>query len=311
MKPIGKIAIIGVGQVGGAAANAMILAPVATEILLVDCDISRRDAQVQDLTDVAYSRKGGTRVRAASYTEAAQCDIVIITAGSKHFVGQPRLDYTSRNISIIQNIMKAMVPFNKNTILIVVSNPVDLLTSIVQKMSGVPKGQVLGSGTFLDSIRVRGMVAKELKVAANSIDLYVLGVHGESQVTLWSQAKLGGIPFDKVMLAKNLDYDKIAGECRDQAQLVMQQKGSRPFGIGSVVAGTCTSILMDKRNIRPLSHFQPEYGCCFSLPALIGRQGVIGTMHMPLNEKEEAMISVSAKDLRKHLDNISEDFEWL
>lgn len=122
---------------------------------------------------------------------------------------------------------------------------------------------------------------------------------------------IGGIPIAEAMPAESLDYGKILGECRDRTQLIMQHKGSRPLGIASVVAGTCTSILQDKRNIRPLSHFQPEYGCCFSLPALIGRQGIIGTMHMPLDQEEEAKIDESAKDLKKRLDNISDDSEWL
>uniref|UniRef100_A0A8H7K7B8 Glycosyl transferase family 1 domain-containing protein n=1 Tax=Bionectria ochroleuca TaxID=29856 RepID=A0A8H7K7B8_BIOOC len=124
----------------------------------------RIDSQVRDLADVAFSQKEDTNVRAATYAEAAQCDIIVITAGSKHFIGQPSMDYTDRNISIVRSIMKEMSPFRSDAIIIVVANPVDLLTSIVQELSGLPRHQVLGSGTFLESIRLRGIVASELKV---------------------------------------------------------------------------------------------------------------------------------------------------
>ncbi|CAI6089416.1 unnamed protein product [Clonostachys chloroleuca] len=284
MRTNSKIAIVGVGQVGGAVANAIILTSITNEVLLVDTDVSRRDSQVRDLADVAFSQKEDTNVRAATYAEAAQCDIIVITAGSRHFI--------------------------------VVANPVDLLTSIVQELSGLPRHQVLGSGTFLESIRLRGIVASELKksnvlidvqVAANSIDIYVLGVQGESQVTAWSMARLGGSPLSKAMPPKSLDFDKIADECRERAQMIMQVKGATPYGIASVVASTCRSILLDKRNVRPLSHFQPEFGCCFSLPALIGRQGVIGTIHLALDDAEDAHIRDSAKKLKGRLESVKEN----
>uniref|UniRef100_A0A8H7KD83 L-lactate dehydrogenase n=1 Tax=Bionectria ochroleuca TaxID=29856 RepID=A0A8H7KD83_BIOOC len=304
MSSASKIAIVGVGQVGGAVANAIILTSLANEVLLVETEFSRRASQVQDLADVAFSRKEDTAVRAASYKEAAQSDIIIITAGSKHFIGQPSMDYTDRNISIVRGIMKEMSPFRSDAIIIVVANPVDLLTSIVQELSGLPRHQVLGSGTFLDSVRLRGIVASELKVAASSLDIYVLGVQGESQVTAWSTARLGGSTLTKALPPHSLGFDKIADECRERAQAIMQVKGATPYGIASVVASTCRSILLDKRNVRPLSHFQPEFGCCFSLPALIGRQGVIGTIHLALDDAEDARIRDSARKLKGRLESI-------
>jgi L-lactate dehydrogenase len=120
-------------------------------------------------------------------------------------------------------------------------------------------------------------------------------------------AKVGGSPIAQALPLSSIDYNKISDECRERAELIMRAKGSTPYGIGSVVASTCTSILMDKRNIRPLSHFQPEFGCCFSLPALIGKQGIIGAIHMPLNDEEKAKISDSATKLKRRLETIRED----
>jgi L-lactate dehydrogenase len=190
-KPISRIAIIGVGQVGAAAAYALILGSVANELLLVDIKVDLRDGQVRDLSDVAYSCNSGTRVRAATYHEAGQCDIVVITAGSKYSIGKgsdgERLiifcpkgasshDYSGqnniqlmfRNIAIVRSAVRAMKPFRSDAILLVVANPVDLLTSLAQELSGLPPSQVLGSGTFLDSVRLRGMLADKAEVRAHN-----------------------------------------------------------------------------------------------------------------------------------------------
>ncbi|KAH7131030.1 lactate dehydrogenase/glycoside hydrolase [Dactylonectria macrodidyma] len=308
MKPEPQIAIIGVGQVGGAAAYAIILASIAAELLLVDIDIDLRDGQTQDLSDVAYSSNSGTRVRAATYHEAAQCDIVVITAGSKHTIGQTTIDYTSRNISIVRNIIEAMRPFRSDTILLVVANPVDLLTSIAQELSGLPASQVLGSGTFLDSVRLRGLMADQVGVAAKSIDIHVLGVHGDPQVVAWSAATIGGIPIDKSLLPNTLNRAELSDECKNRSRSIVRAKGATPFGIGSIVSSMCSSILLDKRNVRPVSHFQPKFGCCFSLPSVLGRKGVVSTISVSLDSDEEADMAKSVKELKESIDWVHQGF---
>ncbi|KAL5344864.1 hypothetical protein ACLOAV_010261 [Pseudogymnoascus australis] len=306
-KPIFRIAIVGVGQVGAAAAYALILGSVASELLLVDVKVDLRDGQVRDLSDVAYSRNSGTRVRAATHHEAGQCDIVVITAGSKYSIGQTRIEHMYRNIATIRSAVKAMKPFRSDTILLVVANPVDLLTSLAQELSGLPTSQVLGSGTFLDSVRLRGLLAAKAGVAANSIDLYVLGVHGDSQVVAWSTATIGGVPIDKSLLPNTFNRAELANECKHRSQSIIQAKGATPFGIGSIVSSICSSILLDKRNVRPISHFQLEFSCCFSLPVVLGRKGIMRTIQMPLNSDENADIAKSAKTLRSIIEQVNED----
>ncbi|RYC79367.1 hypothetical protein BFJ63_vAg17747 [Fusarium oxysporum f. sp. narcissi] len=169
-----RVAIIGVGEVGGAVAYSLALNSIASELLLVDLDLNLRNAQIEDLSDVIYSTNSSTRVRPATYREAAQSDLVVIAAASKHtlgkrilafvtglwfFQGQTTVDYTSRNTSMIREVMGAMKPFRPDTVLLVVANPVDLLTSIAKDMSGLPPSQVIGTGTTLDTYRLRGMVA--------------------------------------------------------------------------------------------------------------------------------------------------------
>jgi len=308
MNSVLQVAIVGVGQVGGAAAYSLILTSFVSELLLVDIDIDLRDGQVRDLSDVAYSCNSSTHVRAASHHEAAKADIVVITAGSKHMIGQTTIDYTSRNMSIVREVVETMKPFRSDTILLVMSNPVDLLTSLAHELSGLPTCQVLGSGTFLDSVRLRGLVAMRAGVAANSIDIYVVGVHGNPQVVAWSTATVGGVPMNNSISPDVLDRAELADECKHRSQSIIRAKGSTPFGLGSIVSSLCSSILLDKRNVRPVSHFQPDFGCCFSLPAVLGRKGVMSTIQMPLDRDEEANIAESAKELRKTIDWIHRDY---
>ncbi|KAL4983337.1 hypothetical protein BDW68DRAFT_169183 [Aspergillus falconensis] len=309
-KCISRIAIIGVGQVGAAAAYALILGSVADKLLLVDTRAEWRDGQVRDLTDVAYTNGSKTRVHAAGYREASQCDIVVITAGSKISYGQTPLDYLYRNTGILRSIVNEMRPFRSDTILLVVANPVDLLTSLAKELSGLPPSQVLGSGTFLDSVRLRGLLADKASIAQSSIDLYVLGIHGDTQVAVWSTATIGGVPLDKALPSASADVDKasLARECRNRARSIVGAKDATPLGIGSVVSSICSSILQDKRNVRPISHFQSEFGCCFSLPVVLGRTGVIQEVPATLSTKEQEAIAKSAKELKSTLDRVQEQY---
>ncbi|KAL5590148.1 hypothetical protein BFJ69_g16225 [Fusarium oxysporum] len=308
MNLVSQIAIVGVGQVGGAAAYSIILTSFVSELLLVDIDIDLRDGQVRDLSDVAYSCNSSTRVRAASHHEAAKADIVVITAGSKHMIGQTTIDYTSRNMSIVREVVETMKPFRSDTILLVVSNPVDLLTSLAHEISGLPTSQVLGSGTFLDSVRLRGLMAMRAGIAANSIDIHVLGVHGNSEVVAWSAATVAGVPINTSIPPNILDRVELADECKHWSQSIIRAKGSTPFGLGSIVSSLCASIFLDKRNVRPVSHFQPDFGCYFSLPAVIGKKGVMSTIQMTLDSDEEAHIAKSAKELSETIDWINRNY---
>jgi L-lactate dehydrogenase len=191
-----------------------------------------------------------------------------------------------------------MKPLRSDTILLLVANPVDALTYFAQQYAGLPKTQVLGSGTFLDSARLRGILANKAEVAASSIDAYVLGEHGESQFVAWSCASIGGVPLDKVCTSK-LDKDAIAEETKNKATSIIENKGVTNYGIGAVAASICKSILFDQRNIRPVSHWQEDLGVCLSLPAVLGRKGVVRTVPMPLSQEEKGKLDASAKTLRE------------
>jgi len=302
--PTARIAIVGVGQVGAAAACALILGSVAGELLLVDVKTDWRDAQVRDLSDVAYSINSGTRVRAATHHEAGQCDMVVITAGSKWSIGETNVQHTQRNVSIMRSVVRAMTPFRPDTVVLVVSNPVDLLTSIAQELSGLSKSRVFGSGTSLDSMRIRGLLADKAKVAADSIHLPVLGIHGDFQVVAWSTATINGEPIDKFFPRDAFKRADLENESKHRSESIICAKGATPFGLGSIVSSICSSVLCDKRDARPVSHFQSEFNCCFSLPAILGREGVMRTIEMTLDSDEQASITRSAKRLRDTVERI-------
>ncbi|KAM6510183.1 hypothetical protein FALCPG4_017808 [Fusarium falciforme] len=297
-----QTAIVGVGQVGGAAAYALILSSLASELLLVDTDIERRNGQVQDLRDVAYGCNSGTHIREATHQEAAKADMIVVTAGSKHTIGQTNLDYTSRNMSIIREAMDWMKPLRPDTILFIVANPNDLLTSLACELSDLPPSQVFGSGTYLDSVRLRGLVAERSGVSADKIDISVLGVQGDSEVLAWSTATINGTPIDKSAAADTLDREQLAYECKHRSRSIIRAKGATPFGLGSVVASICASVLLDKGDVHPVSHYQKELGCCISLPAAIGRHGVVGTLQRPLDSEEESKIARSSAELKEMIE---------
>jgi L-lactate dehydrogenase len=206
-----------------------------------------------------------------------------------------------RNKSILESAISDMQPLRSDTILLLVANPVDALTYFAQQFAGLPKQQVLGSGTFLDSARLRGILADKAEVAASSIDAYVLGEHGESQFVAWSCASIGGVPLDKVTASK-LDKHAIAEDTKNKATNIIENKGVTNYGIGAVAASICKSVLFDQRNIRPVSHWQEDLGVCLSLPAVLGRKGVVRTVEMPLSGEEKSKLAESAKALKEMIE---------
>ncbi|KIW99624.1 L-lactate dehydrogenase [Rhinocladiella mackenziei CBS 650.93] len=298
-----RIAILGAGSVGSAIALCLILNPVASEVLLVDLNIALRDAQVKDLGDATTYHGavggGGVRIRSGTHKEAGQCDIVVISAGAKQRHGESRTDLLGRNLAILRSATNDMKPFREDTVILLVANPVDVLTYFAQKYSGLPKGQVIGSGTFLDSARLRGILADKIGVDAGSVDAYVLGEHGESQMVAWSCITIGAVPLDQCLPPNTaINRKGIAAETKDKAAKIIEAKGATAYGIGALSASICKSILFDQRNVRPISHWVEELGCCLSLPVVLGRRGIVRSLNMPLNQEEKNMLAKSADALR-------------
>lgn len=211
-----------------------------------------------------------------------------------------------------------MRPFGLNTILLLVSTPVDVLTTLAQQLSGLPHSQVMGSGTFLDTVRLRRVLADKfevrisspldrfsklcwtaLQVANSSINAYVLGEHGDSQFVAWSLASIDAVPIDEALPPHTFNRIELAEACKHEGQRIIDTKGAMAFGIGSVVSSICSSIIFDKRDVHPISHLHPDMGCCVSLPVVLGRKGIIKTVPLVLSSEEEARLAHSGKIVRE------------
>ena len=196
-----------------------------------------------------------------------------------------------------------MSPISPHTILLLVANPVDILTQFARQLSGLPESQVLGTGTSLDSARLRGILADEAQVAPNSIDAYVLGEHGDSQFVAWSSAAVGATPLALAMGDASGGVTdefraRVEKHTRGAAAAIIEAKGCTAYGIGAVAASICKYILFDSRTVRPVSFFQPELGCCLSMPAVLGRRGIVRAMPIELDERERGALESCARGLR-------------
>jgi L-lactate dehydrogenase len=295
-----RVAIVGAGSVGATIAYALLLQKVTSEIVLVDIDEEVVRGQVLDLSDASFI--SSTQIRAGNYKEAGQCDIVVVTAGAKQREGETRTELIERNYKILQSVLGSMKPFNPNIIVLLVANPVDVLTHIAQQLSGLPKNQVFGSGTFLDSARLRHKLAQILKVAENAIHSYVLGEHGDSQVIAWSCARVAGKPLLDIPEIQALDKEAVAKEISGKAYEIIKLKGATYFGIGGCVSSLVHCILLNQRHIRPLSVYCEQYDTVLSMPAVLGENGVERVIDVPLSEDEAIKLKQSAAALKSICD---------
>ncbi|KAH8602190.1 lactate dehydrogenase/glycoside hydrolase [Bisporella sp. PMI_857] len=291
-----KVAIIGAGSVGGAIAQALILRRVVAEIILVDINANVCLAQVNDLSDCAHL--SNCKVTHGDSKAAGQADIIIVSAGAKQNPGETRLDLIKKNIHVLRSVIEGMQPIRPDAILLLVSNPVDVLTFFAQKLSGLPQNQVFGSGTLLDSIRLKGMLAKLAGVAETSISAWVIGEHGDSQCVAWSSANCSGVPIDQLFPLDAAKKKEIADITEHKAYEIIKHKGFTSFGVAAIVVTICESIIFDHRQVVPLSTWHEDMGCCLSLPVVLGRGGVLSTIPLKLDDKERSLIENSAKSLK-------------
>lgn len=292
-----RVAVIGAGSVGATIAYALLMRKVASEILLVDIVPEVVSGQVLDLSDSAFL--GSTVIRGGTYEEAGQCDVIVITAGAKQNPGESRTELIGRNYKILSSVIGSMQPIQKDAILMLVANPVDILTSIAQKLSGLPKKQVFGSGTYLDSGRLRLLLSQKLNVSEVSIHAYVLGEHGDSQFIAWEAAHVGGKPLLSFPAIQQLDKEQVAKEVSGKAYEIIKLKGATYFGIAACVSSLTQCILLNQRHIRPLSVYHEKLGAVLSVPAVIGRNGIEEIFDIPLAKEEQAKLEQSAATLKE------------
>ena len=311
-----KIGIIGAGNVGATAAYAMVMRGVGREIVLVDLNKERAQAEADDILH-AVPFANPLDVSAGDYADLKGSQVVVITAGASQRPGESRLHLLGRNAGVFQQIIPSVLDAAPEAVLLIATNPVDIMTHLAARFAserGVPKSRVIGSGTTLDTARYRALLGRYLGVDARHIHGYVIGEHGDSEVLTWSLASVGGIPLEEYCRRINFDLcdaqEKIDAQVRGAAYAIIEGKGATFYGIGSALARIVEAILNDQRAIlticTPVDEVAGVRDVTVSLPHLVGGQGDMATFPLPIAEEEREKLRASAEVVRQAIDELDE-----
>ncbi len=293
-----KVAIIGAGAVGSTIAYALMLKNIVSEIILLDVDSKRCAGEVKDLSD-ALVFSYTSNIYQGTYEDAKKADIIIVAAGKPQKPGQTRIELIDANIPIFKSILDNLAGLNPEALLLVVANPLDVLTLYAHKHFELPAAQMLGAGTFLDSQRLKHFLASDFSVCEESIQAYVIGEHGDSQVVAWSSVSIGGAPIDRWGVSPE-KKEQIALAVKNEAYEIIQAKGATFYGIALCVATLCEYILFNKKIIVPVSWYHEKYRVCLSLPVVLGNRGVERVIELGLTSYELEQLEKSATLLRSY-----------
>jgi L-lactate dehydrogenase len=307
-----RVAVVGCGHVGATAAYALVLGGVAHEVVLVDKNPECAEGEAMDLQH-AVPLGRPVRVWAGDYREAAQADIAVISAGVGGRPGETRLDLLGRNVVVIREVMRDLLAAGFGGIVLMTTNPVDVLAQVAQEESGLPAGRVISSGTVLDTARLRSMLGEQLGIEARSIHAHIVGEHGDSEVAAWSSARIAGVPLREYCERAGVpvDFDDVLRRVRTAAPEIIRHKGYTSTAIASCVARICEAILRDEHTVLPVSTMTTgQYGVegvYLSLPCVVGRAGVERVIEIPLDETETRGLRASADVLRRTIKEVTSD----
>lgn len=304
-----KLAVIGAGAVGSTLAFAAAQRGIAREIVLEDIAKERVEAEVLDMQH-GSSFYPTVSIDGSDDPEICRdADMVVITAGPRQKPGQSRLELVGATVNILKAIMPNLVKVAPNAIYMLITNPVDIATHVAQKLTGLPENQIFGSGTNLDSARLRFLIAQQTGVNVKNVHAYIAGEHGDSEVPLWESATIGGVPMcDWAPLPGHdpLDADKreeIHQEVKNAAYKIINGKGATNYAIGMSGVDIIEAVLHDTNRILPVSSMLKDFhgisDICMSVPTLLNRQGVNNTINTPVSDKELAALKRSAETLKE------------
>lgn len=301
-----RIAVIGTGMVGSSFAYAAMIKGLAAELILIDASEEREEGEVMDLSHGLIGTETG-HVRGGDFKDCGDVDVVVITAGAAQKPGETRLDLVNKNIKILKDIIKKMGKLRPDTVVIVVSNPVDILAYVARETIKLPnKNQIFGTGTSLDTSRLRFNISQALGVSLHNVHGYVMGEHGDSEFVAWSLANVSTIPVKKLLTAKKMQ--EIEKKTMRAAYEIIQRKRATYYGIGVVVTEIVEAVLHDKKLILPVSTIPGSaYGIkdiSIGVPAMIGRKGVEKVWPVNLSLDEKAKLKKSASMLKSILKGV-------
>ena len=312
MKP-GKVAVIGCGFVGSATAFALMQSKLFTEMVLLDIDFDKADGEAMDIAH-GIPFAGQMKIYAGNYEDIADAGIIIITAGANQKPDETRLDLVNKNIAVYKNIIPKIAVQGFEGILLIVSNPVDILTYAAVKLSGFPENRVIGAGTVLDTARLKYALSEHLGVDSRNLHSFIIGEHGDSEIAAWSSTNVSGIPLDDFCeMRGHFNHEQamreIAEDVKNSAYEIIEKKDATYYGIAMSVKRICESIVRDEKSILPVSAIMHgNYGIegiALSMPAIVGANGVETHVPISLNEEENKALNHSVETISEIVSQLS------
>ena len=298
-----KVMIVGTGNVGASIAFALMNQRTAVnEIVLTDIIAKDAEGEAMDLRDALAVAPSYVKISNGTYKDAKDCDVVVITAGAPQKPGESRMDLLKKNANILKGMVEQIMASGFDGIFLIVTNPMDVLTYLVMKYSGLPAEKVIGSGTVLDSARLRTRLAGYLNVSPKSVHAYQVGEHGDTELTLWSRADVGGQ--DVIDLLPRDTLDGISDFVKNEAYDIIEKKGATYYGIATCVASILNCILNDETRILPVSSYDSFNDVYYGFPAVVGRFGIIRRLDLKLTEEEGVKLQESINELKKAIKSV-------
>jgi L-lactate dehydrogenase len=307
-----RIAIVGTGNVGSTYAYTLLLNRLSSEIVLIDANRAKAEGEAMDLNH-AMPFTHPTRIWAGDFPDCAGAAVTVLAAGTNQRPGETRLDLVRRNYEIWKGLIPQIVKHNPNGILLIATNPVDVLTYAALKISGLPEKRVIGSGTVLDTARFRYLLSQHFRVDARSVHAFIIGEHGDSEVPLWSLANIAGMKLEDFCRAQGMELgaatrQKIYEQTRDAAYGIIERKGATYYAVAAGLIAITAAILRDQNTVFSVSTLiQDYYGItdvCLSLPTVLSKAGVDRLLRPELSEEEVAGLRHSAQVLRSTISQL-------
>ena len=305
-----KVVVIGCGFVGASCAFALMQSGLFSEMVLIDSDKAKAEGEALDISHgIPFAKP--IKIYAGDYDDIKNASIVIITAGANQKPNETRLDLVKKNICIFKSIIPEITKRNYKGILLIVANPVDILTTVAQKLSNLPENKVFGSGTVLDTARLKYELGNHLNVDLRSVHAFIIGEHGDSEIPAWSSANVSGIPLNKFCEMRGyFDHKegmkRIAESVKNSAYDIISKKHATYFGVAMAVKRICEAVVRDEKSILSVSSkMNGEFGIegiALSMPAIVGKDGVECLVPIQLNEDEIKKLKYSSETLKKVLE---------
>lgn len=307
-----KAAIVGCGFVGSASAFALTQSGLFSELVLIDVDRAKAEGEALDISHGLPFAKP-MQIYAGDYDDISNAAIIIVTAGASQKPGETRLDLVRKNVGIFKSIIPEIAKRGCGGILLIVTNPVDILTYVAAKLSGFPENRVFGSGTVLDTARLKYLLGEHLDVDSRSVHAFIIGEHGDSEIAAWSSANVSGVPLhDFCEMRGHFRHDEamreIAESVKNSAYEIIERKKATYYGVAMAVRRICEAVVRDEKSVLPVSSVQHGAlgveSVALSMPAIVGKDGVEGLVPIRLSEQEAASLRDSAATLWKVLDEV-------